>query len=180
MVTDGTSGDFGPGGYLPPRAAKRARKIVLRRQMGLQWPIAAVVAGALILAVIIPLVWSAQQPPRAPYVPAGPLSAIDASADGRLMVEGTDVLILRGGGVLQAFVEVPADARYCPESRRIESIDGQVWTTQGRLIAGEGPSLDQVKVLAHDDTLYIDLSDRTPGLPPLVDDQVSDQQPACG
>ncbi|CAN5877619.1 hypothetical protein BH24ACT15_BH24ACT15_34230 [soil metagenome] len=175
VVPDRNSTEFGPGGYLPPRAAKRARKIVLRQQMGLHWPIAAGVAGALILLVIIPLVWSSQGPPGAPYVPAGPLSAIDASTDGVVDVQGRQVLILRGGGVLQAFVAVPPDARYCPQSRRIESPTGDVWTAQGRLIAGQGASLDQARALAHDGTLYVDVSDPTPGLPPLL----GDQQSAC-
>ncbi|HUG87123.1 MAG TPA: hypothetical protein VMM13_21320, partial [Euzebya sp.] len=48
--------EFGPGGYLPARAAQRARKIVLREQMGLHWAVAAVVAGLLILAITIPFV----------------------------------------------------------------------------------------------------------------------------
>ncbi|MTV26636.1 hypothetical protein FTX61_14610 [Nitriliruptoraceae bacterium ZYF776] len=29
--------EFGPSGYLPERASKRARKIVLRAPLGLQW-----------------------------------------------------------------------------------------------------------------------------------------------
>ena len=43
--------EFGPRGYLPPRASKRARKIVLRAPMSLAWVIAPLVIGVILLIV---------------------------------------------------------------------------------------------------------------------------------
>lgn len=148
--------EFGPGGYLPPRAAKRARKIVLREQMGLHWPIAAVVAGILIVLVTLPFVLGQGDPPGPPSVEVGPLEQIDPSGDGLVDAGGTPVLVVRAGGVLRAFVDPPADARWCPASRRIESPDGRIWTAEGRLIAGDGMSLDRGQAQAHDGLLYVD------------------------
>lgn len=167
--------EYGPGGYLPPRAAARARKIVLREQMGLHWTIAAVAAGLLILAITVPFVLSAQGPPGPPFVPAGPLDAIDPSGDAIVSVEGTDVLVLRAGGVLRAFADPPPGARWCPASRRIESPAGAVWTSEGRLIAGEGRSLSRAAIQAYDGRLYIDVA--ADGEPPSP--LPGDQQPAC-
>lgn len=148
--------DFGPGGYLPPRAAMRARKIVLREQMGLHWPIAAVVAGVLIVLVTLPFVLGQGNPPGSPSVEVGPLEQIDPAGDGLVDAAGTPVLVVRAGGVLRAFVDPPADARWCPASRRIESPDGRIWTAGGRLIAGDGTSLDLGQAQAHEGLLYVD------------------------
>lgn len=166
--------EFGPGGYLPARAAQRARKIVLREQMGLHWAVAAVVAGLLILAITIPFVLSSQGPPGPPAIAAGPLQAIDPAGDGVVEVQGRAVLVLRAGGVLRAFLDPPAEARWCAVSRRIESPQGQVWTGEGRLIAGEGTSLARGTVQAYEGQLYIDPAPQPP-LPPLI----GDRQPAC-
>lgn len=166
--------EFGPGGYLPARAAQRARKIVLREQMGLHWPIAAVVAGVLILAVTIPFVLAAQGPPGPPSVAVGSLDAIDPSGDGVVTAGGTSVLVVRAGGVLRAFVGPPDGARWCPQSRRIEMPDGTIWTAEGRLIAGAGESLARGNAQAYDGVLYIDPTP-TPGLDPLI----GDAEPAC-
>lgn len=167
--------DFGPGGYLPPRAAKRARKIVLRRQMGLGWPLAALVAGALILVVTVPFVLTFQGPPGEPYTAVGPLGAVDSGGDARVSADGAEVLIVRAGGALHAFVDVPDGVAYCPASRRLESPRGEVWTLQGRLIAGEGGSLSRADVVAYDDVLYVDVSSPQAPLPP----RPGDQHPAC-
>lgn len=166
--------EFGPSGYLPARAAQRARKIVLREQMGLHWPIAAVIAGVLILLVTIPFVLATQGPPGPPSVAIGPLDAIDPSGDRLVSAAGTPVLVVRAGGVLRAFVAPPADASWCPGSRRIEDPAGRVWTAEGRLIAGDGASLDRGGAKAHEGTLFVDPTP-TPGLDPIIGDAV----PAC-
>ncbi|WP_108667862.1 hypothetical protein [Euzebya rosea] len=167
--------DFGPGGYLPPRAAKRARKIVLRERMGLHWPVAAVVAGLLILAVVIPAVIGGSARPEAPFVNVGSLDQVDPRADAVVEVNGTTVLVVRGGGVLAAFADPPEGARYCTSSRRIESPAGTVWTLQGRRVGGTGDSLVRAGASAVDGDLYVD---PTPGesLPPTDN---SDVAPAC-
>jgi hypothetical protein len=166
--------EFGPRGYLPPRAAQRARKIVLREQMGLHWPIAAVVAGLLIVAVTVPLVLRLQGAPGPPSVVVGPLDAIDPSADELVEVDGATVLVVRAGGVLRAFVEPPAEARWCAASRRIEAPDGRIWTAEGRLIAGPGASLDRGQAQAYDGNLYVDPTP-LPGLDPIP----GDARPGC-
>lgn len=171
---DREGAEFGPRGYLPARAAKRARKIVLREQMGLHWPIASLVAGVAILAIIIPFVIGLQGPPGPPAVEVGPLVDIDPSGDGLVDVDGAPVLVVRAGGVLRAFLDPPEDARWCPASRRIESPAGQVWTLDGRLIAGEGDSLARGSVQAYEGILYIDPTPLDP-LDPLP----GSRQPAC-
>lgn len=163
--------EFGPGGYLPPRAAQRARKIVLREQMGIHWPVAAVVAGVLIVGVTLPFVLTSSGPPEDPFVNAGPLAAVDARTDGVLAVDGTDVLVVRAGGVLSAFVEPPGQARYCSASRRIEGVDGSVWSLQGRRLAGDGASLQPAVITAYDDRLYIDVTGGGDPLPVTIGEQ---------
>nr|MBA2530088.1 adenosylcobinamide-GDP ribazoletransferase [Euzebyales bacterium] len=61
--------DYGPRGYLPERAAKRARKIVLREQMGPAWPLAAVAAALLVGATGLWYLVTAGRPPGPPYTP---------------------------------------------------------------------------------------------------------------
>lgn len=165
---------FGPAGYVPPRAAARARKIVLREQMGLQWTIAAVVAGVLILAITVPLVLSSSGPPGPPSVDAGPLSQVDARGDGVVDVDGAPVLVVRGGGVLAAFLDAPQDARYCAASRRIEAPDGRVWSLQGRLLGGSGASLARVPATAYDGRLFVD-----PTAPEVLAPSSGEVAPAC-
>ena len=43
--------EYGPGGYLPSKAAGRARKIVLRAPLGIGWIVASVVL-AVVIAVV--------------------------------------------------------------------------------------------------------------------------------
>lgn len=174
MASDREQADFGPGGYLPPRAARRARKIVLREQMGLHWPIAAVLAGLLILALTVPFVLAQQGPPGPPAVQVGPLDRIDPAGDGLVEAADTTVLVLRADGVLRAFVDPPEGARWCPASRRIEAPDGRIWTAEGRLIAGQGTSLPTAGITAYDGTLYVDPTP-TPGPAP----RPGDARPAC-
>jgi hypothetical protein len=57
--------EFGPRGYLPERAAKRARKIILREPLSLAWVIGAILAGlALVIAGVLFL--QRDDPLRAP------------------------------------------------------------------------------------------------------------------
>ena len=94
--------EFGPRGYLPERASKRARKIVLRAPLGLQWIVAAVVFGLLVL--VAGVVWlNAGGPPGAPFVAAGPVSAGGPSVE---RVESPDVWLVLGTGPVLA---VPGD-----------------------------------------------------------------------
>ena len=66
-----------PHAYLPPRAA-RARKLVLRRQLGVGWP-AAAVGFALLILVAGGVLLARGGRPGAPWVRVGPLAAVPES-----------------------------------------------------------------------------------------------------
>jgi hypothetical protein len=142
--------EFGPRGYLPERAAKRARKIVLRAPMGLQWVIAAVLAGVVVL-VAGALLLTRGGAPGDPFVAVGPVTEVagQVAYDDRL-----EVLFVGLGGRVRAF-DAPADIAYCEASRRLESPDGEVWSLTGRGTAG-APSLPEHPTLTADGVLYVD------------------------
>lgn len=149
--------DPGPRGYLPPRAARRARKIVLREPMGLGWPIAAVVAMVVVLAVGVTFLITRTGPPGPPAVAAGPLDAVPQGAAGVVEPPGDSVrlLVVRAGGRLRVFQAQGEAVRYCDESRRLEG-DGRVWTLDGALVGGQGASLTPLPAQVHAGTLYVD------------------------
>jgi hypothetical protein len=151
--------DFGPSGYLPPRAAKRSRKIMLREPLGLQWAIAAVIAGVLVLAAGGLLVVLMSRPPGAPFLAAGQLSAIDPRGAEVVATEtGTEVLVLRAAGGVRVFAAPDQPVAWCAQSRHLESDSGHVWEPNGRLTGGQGGSLAPVPVEVHDGVLYVDPS----------------------
>jgi hypothetical protein len=149
--------DYGPRGYLPPQAAKRARKIILREPMGLQWAVAAVVAGALVLLAGVLLLVSQTGAPGAPFEPVGTLTAIDARGAGDVSLQdGRDVLVLRAAGDVRVFTAPAADATWCAARKRLV-VDGEsVWQPDGRLVAGTGDSLSRLPARVHDGVLYVD------------------------
>lgn len=153
----GEQPEYGPRGYLPPRAAKRARKIILREPMGLQWAVAAVVAGVLVLLAGVLLLLSRSGPPGAPFEAVGALSDIDARGAGELSLDdGRDVLVLRAAGDVRVFAAPAADATWCATRKRV-MVDGErVWLPDGRLIAGTGDSLARLPARVHDGVLYVD------------------------
>lgn len=153
--------EFGPRGYLPERASKRARKIVLRAPLGLQWIVAAVVFGLLVL--VAGVVWlNAGGPPGAPFVAAGPVSAGGPSVE---RVESPDVwLVLGTGPVLAVPGDVAEDLVWCEPSNHLESGDGRVWTATGRGLGTD--SLPSHPVTVHDGTAYVDPTEVRPGARP--------------
>jgi hypothetical protein len=170
--------EYGPPGYLPPRAAKRARKIVLRAPLGLQWAIAAVVAGVLVLGAGAVALVLMSRPPGAPFVAAGPLSAIDARGAGTVATAaGDDVLVLRAAGGVRAFVAPEQPVVWCAASRHLESADGDVWEPDGQLIGGSGESLTPLPFEVHDGVLYVNPS---AGDRPVAPRPAAAASPACG
>jgi hypothetical protein len=177
--------EYGPRGYLPERAAKRARKIILREQMGLQWPIAAV-AAALVVA-LAGLVYLATGT-GAPDPPAQPLLRI-AEVDprgARVVPAGTpspdgspaptaDLAVVRAGGGVRVFLLPSPDVVWCEASGRLESPTGGVWSANGRLVGGEGGSLAPVGATVHDGVLYVD--ETAVGPPPSPDPR--GDEPTC-
>lgn len=155
--------EFGPGGYLPDRAARRARKIVLRAPLGLQWVVATIVAGIAVLVAGVVFLGTSGEPPGAPFVALGAVA--DMPAAGTLDVAGRTVLVVGAGGRVRAFVpdgEVPA---YCDASRRLEAADGRVWALTGRGLGG-ADSLAEHPVTVVDGNVYVDPTRTVPGPAP--------------
>ncbi|HVL99055.1 MAG TPA: hypothetical protein VM324_07170 [Egibacteraceae bacterium] len=151
--------DFGPRGYLPRRAAQRARKIVLREQMGLGWPLAAVAAAVLVAVVGAVFLLTRATPPAPPFVPVAPIDAVDPAGATAFDVAGApfDVLVVRIGGGLRTFAAPEEPVVYCTASRRLESPE-RVWNLRGRLVGGEGESLRVLTALLHEGVVYVDPS----------------------
>jgi hypothetical protein len=153
---------------LPDRAAKRARKIVLRAPLGLQWVIASVAVGIVIVVVGAIFLVRAGGPPGAPYEDVGPVDAVgDARFD-----EARGVLYVGALGRVRAFDVDPADVPvYCEASRQLESPSGRVWSPTGRALDG-GPSLREHPTVVVDGVLYLDPTSRAESAPPEDRDPV--------
>ncbi len=149
--------DYGPRGYLPPRAARRARKIVLREPMGLQWALAAVVAGLVVLAAG-GLLLLRTGPPGPPFVAVGEIAQVDPRGVGVLPLDdGRDVLVLRGAGGVTVFAAPAAQVEWCAERSHLIATTGQAaWEPDGRLVGGAGDSLARLPSQVHDGELYVD------------------------
>ena len=166
-----SSPEFGPGGYLPERASKRARKIVLRAPLGLQWIVASAVFAVLVL--VAGIAWlQTGGPPGPPYE-----ATIQwTSSEGVTVIEDTDVgvWIVAGAGPVLAVPDDQADGlTWCEASGHLESADGRVWTATGRGLGTD--SLDSHPVRVHDGTVYVDPTTLSPG--PRPADEATD--PAC-
>ncbi len=106
------------------------------------------------------------------------MAAVDlaaVSAVGQLVAAAGDeeVLLVRSGGAVQAYV-AGADVVYCPASGRLEAADGRVWSRQGRLLGGEGASLEVLPTVVHDGVVYVDPTNGT-----LLDPAPQDVEAAC-
>lgn len=168
-MSDPDRPEFGPSGYLPPRAAKRARKIVLRAPLGLQWVVGSLIVGAVV--VVAGLIWlTADDTPGEPWIALGPVDEVGTASH----AGGLDLLLV-GNGRVRAFAEAgEQELDFCPESRRIESPDGGVWSLTGRGLGGRR-SLREHPTLVRDGVLYVDPT-RLSSAPPASDEPV---EPAC-
>jgi hypothetical protein len=144
--------------YLPSRAAK-ARKLILRSQLGLPWLLAAtLVAGVILLAGVLLLARGGR--PGSPWVrvdglasfPPGALAEAAGGGSG-----GRVVVVDRRDGALRAFVG-PAGA--CPVAA-----DGrgfarpcahQSWTSDGTPRTPATPPLTRVPTRLASGDLYVD------------------------
>lgn len=155
--------EFGPSGYLPEKASKRARKIVLRAPLGVQWIVAAMVFGLVVLVAGL-LFLRSSGPPDAPYVAVGTLPEI---GDARLVAD-VDALVVTAGGPVQAFADATAQQlTYCAASRQVEAPDGRTWSLTGR---GYGTaSLGRHPLVVHDGMVYVDPTTTVPGPRPADD-----------
>ena len=154
---------FGPKGYLPDRAARRARKIVLRAPLGLQWVVASLVAGAVVLIAGVLLLGRGATAPGAPWELLGPVRELPATSVDRT----SGLLIVSVGDRVRAF-EAPQGVAYCATSNRLEHPDGRVWALTGRGYAATA-SLIPVPTLAVSGDAYLDATTRGAPLDPLPD-----------
>ncbi|MFO7962264.1 MAG: hypothetical protein R6U94_15100 [Nitriliruptoraceae bacterium] len=149
--------EFGPSGYLPERASKRARKIVLRAPLGAQWMVAALVAGVVVVIAGVVFLQQRADAPGDPWVPT-----IEVAAIGRATAtEDGAVLLVTGAGRVRAFVDA-GELAYCEPTNRLESADGGVWTLTGRGLGGAA-SLEEHPTLIHDGVVYLDPTRVLPG-----------------
>jgi len=162
--------EFGPSGYLPERAAKRARKIVLRAPLGMQWIIGSLVAGVAVLVAGVLFLQGRDRPPPEPWVEVAAVEDLEASRfDPEL-----DALIVAVTGRIRVFAGAD-DVTYCAASNRLEAADGDgIWSLTGRGLDGT-PSLDEHPTLLTAGTLYVDPT-RTSPAPPGTDDPA---EPGC-
>lgn len=164
-TTDGASAeepDFGPRGYLPDRASRRARKIILRAPLGLQWVIGALLVGLVVVAAG----WFALRDPApaAPFVEVpGVIGGDSVTIEPELELAATDA-----GGRPRAFVWANADETltYCQESGLLEATEDRAWRVTGRGVNGT-PSLVPYRTAIHDGAFHVD---PTTTLEPLTPD----------
>jgi hypothetical protein len=156
--------EFGPSGYLPERAAKRARKIVLRAPLGLQWVVGSLVAGVMVLIAGVAFLQGRDRPPPEPWVEVVAIENLEVSRyDADL-----DALIVVGGGRVRVFAGA-GHVDYCAASNRLETADGSgIWSLTGRGLDGT-PSLDEHPTTVTAGILYIDPTTTRPA-PPNTDD----------
>jgi hypothetical protein len=150
MANEPPAPEFGPRGYLPERAAKRARKIVLRAPLGLQWVVASLAAGAVVVVAGV-LLLTRGGAPDPPFVALGPVEEVAGTV---VRDDEVGVLLVGLGGRIRAF-DAPSDVAYCDATRRLESPGGEVWSLTGRAAAG-GRSLPEHPTVTADGVLYVD------------------------
>lgn len=167
--------DFGPSGYLPDRAARQARKIILRAPLGLHWLIAAVIFGVtLLVAGTVFLVTRAPDEPAPPFEGLISVTMIDRSG-GSATQPSNDVLYVLVGAIPDVYADaVSLELRYCEATDHIEGADGRVWTVTGRGLGGT-PSLVRHPATVWNGSVYVDRTTRIPGPPPSNDPA----QPGC-
>ncbi len=160
---------FGPSGYLPDRAARRARKIVLRAPLGLQWVAASLVAGLVVLVAGLLLLGRGTEAPGPPWIALGAVETLPVSGS----EPTTGLLVVHVAGRVRAFA-APEGVVYCAPSNRLEHPDGRVWALTGRGLAGTA-SLPPVATLTVSGTAYLDPTAVGAALDPVDDPAV----PAC-
>jgi len=155
--------EFGPSGYLPGRAAKRARKIVLRAPLGLQWLVAALVFGVVVLVAGL-LFLRSSGPPGPPWVATVALAEV---GDGLTPLPQVDGTLFIGAGRVHVFT-TSDDLRYCEQVRRLVDDRDNVWSLEG--IGFGTPSLDRYADRIHDGVVYVDPRTVLPGSGQFVEE----------
>jgi hypothetical protein len=127
-----------PGGrvaYLPPRAA-RARKLILRSQLGRGWIIAAALFGVVILAAGVLLLTGGGRP-GPPWVRVVPVTAVAAGAVVEAAGPAGQVVVVDRRDGLRAFLTAPGP---CPVRAAgggfARPCTGQRWDADGAPTGG--------------------------------------------
>jgi nitrite reductase/ring-hydroxylating ferredoxin subunit len=126
--------------YLPPRAGK-ARKLILRSQLGLPWMLAAILFGLVILvAGVLFLVKGGR--PGAPWQRVAPVTRFaDGAVTQAPLRAGEVVVVDRRGGTLRAFL---APSGSCPVTGApggfARPCTGQAWDQAGAPVGSQGTS----------------------------------------
>lgn len=157
--------EFGPGGYLPQRAADRARKIVLRERMALSWPVAALVAGLVVLGAGMAFLLS-DGTPEQPFTPVLAFHELPQGGTATADVEGVEVLAVRAPSVVRVFLAPEQSVGWCAETNRLEGAQGAVWQLDGRRVGGQAASLRPLPAEVHDGTVYAAPSQPRAAMPP--------------
>lgn len=169
--------EFGPGGYLPPRASKRARKIVLRAPMGLGWPLAAL--GASLVVVLVGAIFLLRSgPPGPPYVRIAAVTEIAPNTAVPRAAAGTDLLVVRAGGGLAVLVSPGAGVTWCPAPRQLER-GTDVWTLDGAPRSRGTAGLAPVSSTVYEGMLFVDAAVLPSGGPVAPPPTSGDAQPVC-
>ena len=151
-----------PGGqrvaYLPPKAA-RARKLILRSQLGLPWIIAALAfAGLILLAGTFFLVQAGR--PGPPWVRLGPATAFQPTSVLQVEAPGGHVVVVdRRDGLLRTFKAPPGP---CPVVAAdaggfARPCTGQAWDADGVPAARDTQPLRRVPAQVARGDLYVEL-----------------------
>jgi len=142
--------------YLPPRAA-RARKLILRSQLGLPWMLAALAFAAVILVAGV-LLLAQQGRPGAPWVRVGPADAFPSGAvtqSGRL--DGDTVVVDRRGGAVRAFRVAAADCEVEADGDGFaRPCTGEAWAADGAPAEASGTALTPLPAQLAGGDLYVD------------------------
>ena len=142
--------------WLPPKAAK-ARKLILRGQLGLPWLLGAVTAALLILVAGVVLLAQGGRP-GAPWVLVGPVDRFPSGAVVETAGPAGDVLVIdRRSGVVRAFVTGPGRCQVVADGDGFaRPCQGQRWDAGGRAAGSSGPALARVPAQVTDGGLYVD------------------------
>jgi hypothetical protein len=153
-----------PGGrvaYLPPKAA-RARKLILRSQLGRGWIVAAALFGVVILAAGALFLARAGRP-GAPWIRVAPVSSLADGAVTEVAGPAGQVVVADRRGPLRAFLALPGP---CPMRAAgggfARPCAGQRWDASGspasELRDGQEapPPLRQVPAAVAGGDLYVD------------------------
>jgi hypothetical protein len=145
--------------YLPPRAAK-ARKLILRTQLGLPWLLAAtLVAGVILLAGVLLLARGGR--PGSPWVRVDPLAAFPPGAVAEVGQPGIGrqlvVVVDRRDGDLRAFVGPAGGCRVAGDGRGFaRPCARQSWDADGTPRSAHTPPLTRVPTRLASGDLYVD------------------------